>query len=170
MALGRLGKTHIKRDAKQVRRSAPAAEVSVELRERYPVEDNRDIDADEVARAEAALEACLPTRVLNLKKAQAWLETIAHAEDIDPPILLKARMSKEYEGLAVYDNHAILVRNSTPTQMTLLHELAHFMGSSGHGSVFRKNLTELLRRHLSIQHALIFTEALKSQSSPSLGQ
>jgi hypothetical protein len=134
------------------------------------VANNRDIDADEVARAEAALEARLPTRVLNLKEAQAWLEMIAHAEDIDPPILLKARMSKEYEGLAVYDNHAILVKDSTPTQMTLLHELAHFMGSSGHGPVFRKDLTALLRRHLSIQHALIFTEALKSRNTASRGQ
>ena len=124
--------------------------------------NNLDIDADEVARAEAILESRLPTKVLNLKAAKAWLETIAHAEDIDPPIVLKARLSKDIEGVAVYDNHAIFVRDSKPTQMTLLHELAHFMGSFGHGPVFRENLTALLRRHLSIQHALIFTEALNS--------
>ena len=124
--------------------------------------NNLDVDADEVARAEAVLEARLPTKVLNLKKAQAWLETIAHAEDTDPPIVLKARLSKDIEGVAVYDNHAIFVRDSKPTQMTLLHELAHFMGSFGHGPIFRENLTALLRRHLSIQHALIFTEALNS--------
>lgn len=131
--------------------------------------DNRDIDADEVARAEAVLEARVPTRVLNLKEAQAWLGTIAHAEDIDPPIVLKARLSKDIEGVAVYDNHAIFVRDSTPTQITLLHELAHFMGSSGHGLVFRENLAALLRRHLSIQHALIFTDALKSSNKASRG-
>ncbi len=131
--------------------------------------DNRDIDADEVARAEAVLESRLPTKVLNLKEAQAWLETIAHAEDIDPPIVLKARLSKNIEGVAVYDNHAIFVRDSTPTQVTLLHELAHFMGSFGHGPVFRENLAALFRRHLSIQHALIFTEALKSSNKASRG-
>ncbi len=125
--------------------------------------NNLNIDADEVARAEAILEARLPTKVLNLKAAQAWLETIAHAEDIDPPIVLKARLSKDIEGVAVYDNHAIFVRDSTPTEMTLLHELAHFMGSFGHGPVFRENLAALLRRHLSIQHALIFTEALNQK-------
>ena len=123
--------------------------------------NNLDIDADEVARAEAVLEDRLPTKVLKLKEAQAWLETIAHAEDIDPPIVLKARLSKDIEGVAVYDNHAIFVRDSMPTQMTLLHELAHFMGSVGHGPVFRENLAALLQRHLSIQHALIFNEALK---------
>ena len=123
--------------------------------------NNLDIDADEVAQAEAVLEARLPTKVLNLKEARAWLETIAHAEDIDPPIVLKARLSKDIEGVAVYDNHAIFVRDSMPTQMTLLHELAHFMGSVGHGPVFRENLAALLQRHLSIQHALIFNEALK---------
>ncbi len=132
--------------------------------------NNLDIDAEEVARAEAVLEARLPTKVLNLKAAQAWLETIAHAEDVDPPIVRKARLSKEIEGVAVYDNHAIFVRDSTPTQMTLLHELAHFMGSFGHGPVFRENLAALLRRHLSIQHALIFTEALKSPNKASRGQ
>ena len=132
--------------------------------------NNLDIDADEVARAEAVLEARLPTKVLNLKKAQAWLDSIAHAEDIDPPIVLKARLARRIEGLAVYDDHAIVVRNSKPTQMTLLHELAHFMGSFGHGPVFRENLAALLRRHLSIQHALIFTEALKSPNKASRGQ
>ena len=132
--------------------------------------NNLDVDADEVSRAEAVLEARLPTKVLNLKQAQAWLETIAHAEDIDPPIVLKARLARRIEGLAVYDNHSIVVRNSKPTQITLLHELAHFMGSSGHGPVFRENLTALLRRHLSIQHALIFNEALKSPNKASRGQ
>ena len=141
----------------------------VELQAHYHVVDNRDIDADEVARAEAVLESRLPTKVLNLKEAQAWLEKIAHAEDIDPPIVLKARLSKDIEGVAVYDNHAIFVRDSTPTQITLLHELAHFMGSFGHGPVFRENLAALLRRHLSIQHALIFTEALKSSNKASRG-
>ena len=129
----------------------------------YHVVDNRDIDADELARAEAVLESRLPTKVLNLKEAQAWLETIAHAEDIDPPIVLKARLSKDIEGVAVYDNHAIFVRDSTPTQITLLHELAHFMGSFGHGPVFRENLAALLRRHLSIQHALVFSEVLNQK-------
>jgi hypothetical protein len=127
------------------------------------VVDNRDIDADEVARAEAVLESRLPTKVLNLKEAQVWLETIAHAEDIDPPIVLKARLSKNIEGVADYDNHAIFVRDSTPTQITLLHELAHFMGSVGHGPVFRENLAALLRRHLSIQHALVFSEVLNQK-------
>ena len=132
--------------------------------------NNLDVDADEVSRAEAVLEARLPTKVLNLKQAQTWLDSIAHAEDIDPPIVLKARLSKDIEGVAVYDNYAIFVRDSKPTQMTLLHELAHFMGSFGHGPVFRENLAALLRRHLSIQHALIFTEALKSSNRASRGR
>ena len=131
--------------------------------------NNLDVDATEVSRAEAVLEARLPTKVLNLKQAQAWLDSIAHAQDIDPPIVLKARLARRIEGLAVYDNHAIVVRNSKPTQITLLHELAHFMGSSGHGPVFRENLTALLRRHLSIQHSLIFTEALDSTTKAEQG-
>ena len=131
--------------------------------------NNLDVDATEVSRAEAVLEARSPTKILNLKQAQAWLDSIAHAQDIDPPIVLKARLARRIEGLAVYDNHSIVVRNSKPTQITLLHELAHFMGSSGHGPVFRENLTALLRRHLSIQHALIFTEALNSTTKADQG-
>ena len=90
--------------------------------------NNLDIDADEVARAEAVLEARLPTKVLKLKEAQAWLETIAHAEDIDPPIVLKARLSKDVEGVAVYDNHAIFVRDSVPGFPFLAASIAVFSG------------------------------------------
>jgi hypothetical protein len=121
-------------------------------------------DARKVARAEKNLESQLPTRKLGLSEAQAWLTEIAHAEDIDPPLIIHGRLSRCTHAAAVPEHHVIVVASKRPTQLTLLHELAHFMGSMGHGSRFQELLTDLLRRHLSIHHATTFRDALHIMS------
>ena len=119
--------------------------------------DSAKGDAQVVARAEAALEKELPTRRLTLAEAKEWLERVAHAEDVDPPLLIKVGLPRCIRGALLVDDHAIVVPNDTPSQLTLLHELAHAMGSVGHGPHFRETLAGLLRRNVSLQHGLSFS-------------
>ena len=120
--------------------------------------DSAKADTQLVARAEAALEKELPTRRLTLAEAKEWLERVAHAEDVDPPLLIKVGLPRCMKGALLVDDHVLVVPNNTPSQLTLLHELAHAMGCVGHGTQFRETLSDLLRRHVSLQHSLIFLE------------
>ncbi len=111
-----------------------------------------DPDAELVYRAEALLEQELPTRKLSLKEAQDLVNHISHAEDIDPPKVLHLPVSRQYDGLAVPDVRVIVVRTKRPFQLTIVHEMAHFLDGTGHGESFRKSYLELVRRYLSIDH------------------
>ena len=111
-----------------------------------------DPDADAVYRAEAILERELPTRILSLTEAQALVDKIAHAEDIDPPKVLHLPISRQYDALAVPDERVIVVRTKRPTELTIVHEMAHFLSESGHGAGFRRTHFELVRRFVSIDH------------------
>ncbi len=111
-----------------------------------------DPDAELVYRAEALLEQELPTRKLTLKGAQDLVDRISHAKDIDPPKVLKLPISRQYDGLAVPSELAIVVRTSRPTELTIIHEVAHLLTNSGHGSGFRQAYLEIVRQHLSLDH------------------
>ena len=102
------------------------------------------------------MEKELPTPRLTIAEAKEWLERVAHAEDVDPPLLIKVGLPRCVKGALLVDDHAIVVPNDTPSQLTLLHELAHAMGCVGHGPRFRETLANLLRRHVSLQHGLSF--------------
>lgn len=117
-------------------------------------------EASVLADAEARLERELPTRRLGLEEAREWLADVAHAEDVDPPAVVRAKMPRRFAGVALDHEHAVVVRTTTPSQLTLLHELAHIMGCGGHGAQFRECLVGLLRRHVSLQHSLLLAEAL----------
>ena len=45
-------------------------------------------DAKRVAKAEAALEAEMPTKRLSLEEAQRFVDYVSHAEDFDPPLVV----------------------------------------------------------------------------------
>lgn len=134
----------------------------VERQGHYPVASSPADEARKVARAEKKLESQLPTRKLGLSEAQAWLIEIAHAEDIDPPFVIHGRLSRCTDAVAVPDHHTIVVASKRPTQLTLLHELAHFMGSMGHGPHFQELLVGLLRRHVSLHHAITLRDELSA--------
>ena len=106
-------------------------------------------DAKRVAAAEAALEAETPTRRLSLAEAQRFVDHVAHAEDFDPPLVVYRKVRAKVDGLAVGDAHAIVVTSTTPSELTLLHELAHFIGSMDHGPRFRNAFQRLVRLHLN---------------------
>ncbi len=113
-------------------------------------------NAKRVAAAEAALEAEMPTKRLSLKEAQRFVDHVSHSEDLDPPLVVYRKVKAPVDGLAVGDAHAIVVTSTTPSELTLLHELAHFIGSMDHGPRFQEVYAELVARHHSpaIAHKL----------------
>jgi hypothetical protein len=113
-------------------------------------------DAKRVANAEAALEAEMPTKRLSLEEAQCFVDHVAHAEDFDPPLVVYRKVKAKVDGLAVGNAHAIVVTSTTPNELTLLHELAHFIGAMDHGPRFREVYVGLVARHhsLAIAHKL----------------
>jgi hypothetical protein len=123
-----------------------------------------DPDADAVAVAEAAVNSAHPSHSLSLAEAQAWVTRIAHAEDLEPPVVVRASLSRRLDAVAVLDDGVIAVRTARPTQLTLLHEMAHLLGAPGHGPHFRKVYGDLIARYLSPEHATAFTEGLAAMT------
>lgn len=111
-----------------------------------------DPDAEAVYRAEAILERELPTRKLSLAEAQELVDKISHAEDIDPPKVLHLPISRQYDALAVPDERVIVVRTKRPTQLTIVHEMAHFLGGMNHRTRFRQTYLALVRCFISFDH------------------
>jgi hypothetical protein len=104
--------------------------------------------------AEDAFELEMPTRTLSLDEANDWLAMIAEAEGVDAPLVFKTTLSKNTEALALSTEWCIAVRDSNPTQLLLLHEMAHLLCSNkNHGIEFRTELVRLVRRHISLPHA-----------------
>ena len=104
--------------------------------------------------AEDAFEIEMPTRVLTLTEANDWLAMIAEAEGVDQPLVFKSKMSKNFVALAISTEWCIAVRDSNPTQLLLLHEMAHLLcANKNHGSEFRTEFVRLVRRYISFPHA-----------------
>jgi hypothetical protein len=105
--------------------------------------------------AEDAFELEMPTRTLSLDEANEWLAMIAEAEGVDSPLVFKSTMAKKYDALALPTDWCIAVRDSNPTQLLLLHEMAHLLcANKNHGTEFRTELVRLVRRYISITHAV----------------
>ena len=104
--------------------------------------------------AEDAFEIEMPTRVLTLTEANDWLAMIAETEGVDQPLVFKSKMSKNFVALAISTEWCIAVRESNPTQLLLLHEMAHLLcANKNHGIEFRTELVRLVRHHISLPHA-----------------
>ena len=133
--------------------------VAAKSRRRSP---RMSADAKRVAAAETALEGVMPTRRLSLAEAQRFVDHVAHAEDFDPPLVVYRKVRAKVDGLAVGDAHAIVVTSTNPSELTLLHELAHFIGGMDHGPRFQEVYVGLVGRFVSresgiqLHHALSF--------------
>ncbi len=104
--------------------------------------------------AEDAFELEMPTRILSLNEANEWLAMIAEAEGVDAPLVFKTTLSKNTEAVALSTDWCIAVRDSKPTQLLLLHEMAHLLcANKNHGTEFRTELVRLVRRYISLPHA-----------------
>jgi hypothetical protein len=125
-------------------------------------------DARRVAAAEAALEGEMPTRRLSIEEAQSFVDHVAHAEDFDPPLVVYRKVKAKVDGLAVGDAHAIVVTSTTPSELTLLHELAHFIGAMDHGPRFQEVYVGLVARHHSLAIAHKLTRLLNPGNTRSI--
>ena len=127
-----------------------------------------DVTTSETQRtysAEDAFEFEMPTRVLSLIEANEWLAMIAEAEGVDSPLIFKAVLSKNTEALAISTEWCIAVRDSKPTQLLLLHEMAHLLCvNKNHGTEFRTELIRLVRRYISFPHAVALYKTFTDRS------
>ena len=111
-------------------------------------------EANRTYAAEDAFELEMPTRTLSLVEASDWTAMIAEAEGVDRPIVFKSTMSKNTKALAFSKDWCIAVRESNPTQLLLLHEMAHLLcANKNHGTEFRTELIRLVLRYISFPHA-----------------
>ena len=136
--------------------------VAAKSRRRSP---RMSADTKHVAAAEAALESETPTRRLSLAEAQRFVDHVAHAEDFDPPLVVSRKVRAKVDGLAVGNAHAIVVTSTTPSELTLLHELAHFIGGMDHGPEFQRVYVGLVARHHSPAIAHKLTRLLNPDST-----
>ena len=121
--------------------------------------------------AEDAFEIEMPTRVLSLTEANDWLAMIAEAEGVDQPLVFKSKMSKNFVALAISTEWCIAVRESNPTQLVLLHEMAHLLcANKNHGIEFRTEFVRLVRRYISFPHAAaLYNSFISSSLSAQMG-
>ena len=121
--------------------------------------------------AEDAFELEMPTRVLSLTEANDWLAMIAEAEGVDQPLVFKSKMSKNFVALAISTEWCIAVRESNPTQLVLLHEMAHLLcANKNHGIEFRTEFVRLVRRYISFPHAAaLYNSFISSSLSAQMG-
>jgi hypothetical protein len=104
--------------------------------------------------AEDAHERAMPGRTMDLDEAREWLADVAHAEDLDPPLLVARRGNGRAEACAVRELGTIVTYAARPSAHALLHEMAHLACTNpNHGNEFRSLLVGLVRRHVSLPHA-----------------
>ena len=113
----------------------------------------------------------MPTRVLSLTEANDWLAMISEAEGVDQPTVFKSKMSKNFVALAISTKWCIAVHDSNPTQLLLLHEMAHLLcANKKHGTEFRTEFVRLVRRYISFPHAAaLYNSFISSSLSAQMG-
>jgi hypothetical protein len=105
---------------------------------------------------EDVVEHELGSREILSSEADAIINDICHAEDIEIPTILIARKSKSALALTYIDENIICIRGKSTTMSTLLHELAHaVVGAESHGVLFRDELARLSRKHISVSYAAL---------------
>lgn len=96
------------------------------------------------------------SREILSSEADAIINEICHAEDIEIPAILIARKSKSALALTYIDENVICIRGKSTTMSTLLHELAHaVVGAESHGVLFRDELARLSRKYISVSYAAL---------------
>jgi len=103
---------------------------------------------------EDVCDAEMPSRRLDADEARAIVNSIAHTEDIDPPVVLVSRRLRRTLGAADIENRTLHLAGPPVSLLVLVHEMAHFTSSSpGHGPDFLHEMLVLTRTHIGVQHA-----------------
>ena len=95
----------------------------------------------------------LPSQVIATKDAFAWLDRVCETEGWDTPMVDRIRSTK-WAGVANAEGNVIGISGSSTTVLTLAHELAHIVcGERGHNECWRHAFVNIVRDHISVQHA-----------------
>jgi hypothetical protein len=102
---------------------------------------------------EDVVDSELGSPVLVQHQLTALIEQICWREDIEPPLVTRARAGS-FRASADLATWTICFRERVTTASVLLHEMAHLsVGADSHGVLFRDELVRLVRAHVSVQHA-----------------
>jgi len=102
---------------------------------------------------ENVVERYLPSQVIATKDAFAWLDRVCETEGWDTPMVDRIRSTK-WAGVADATHNVIGISGSSTTVLTLAHELAHIVcGERGHNECWRNAFVNIVRDHISVQHA-----------------
>jgi len=118
---------------------------------------------------ENTVEQVMPSRVLtSLDDARQWVDRVCEIECWDTPEVQRIRSTK-WAGVASHEWNVIGL-SARATVLTLAHELAHVTcGAHGHGEVWRDRFVEIVRDHVSVQHASLL-HTLYSRMQLEIGQ
>ena len=102
---------------------------------------------------ESVVDYVMPSRVLtSLNDARSWLDAVCEAEGWDTPEVQRIR-SNTASGVACGEWNVIGL-TTRATLLTLAHELAHIAcRAKGHGELWRDQFVQIVRQHVSVQHA-----------------
>lgn len=105
---------------------------------------------------EDIVEEEVGSRTIQSRDVGAWVDAVCQREDLDPPAILVARLSRTALASASPEDHSICVRGTHTTIATVLHELAHLaVGVDSHGVLWRDEFTRLTRAHISVSYAAL---------------
>ena len=102
---------------------------------------------------EHIVEDVMPSQIIATRDAQAWLDAVCDAHCWSTPTVERIRSTK-WAGVASRSQNAIGISGTTTTALTLCHELAHIVcGEDGHNDCWRHAFVNIVREHVSVQHA-----------------
>lgn len=103
---------------------------------------------------EDIVEAEIGSRVIASTEVAGWVSKVCEQEDMDPPTVLVARLSRITLASAHPDDNSMCLRGKSTTVATVLHELAHLsVGVDSHGVLWRDEFTRMARAHISVSFA-----------------
>lgn len=113
---------------------------------RYPEHQAR------VYAVENVVETVLPLHCLSIHSSRRFIESVCEVEAVDIPDVVSARISNAVASASA-ERYVITLSRRVST-LTLLHELAHCLTpNAGHTEEWRTKFIQLVRAHLSVDHA-----------------
>lgn len=101
---------------------------------------------------ENVVESALPLHCFSIHTSRQFVERVCEAEAVDVPNIVSARISNAIASASAERYEIVLSRRVSA--LTLLHELAHCLTpNAGHTEPWRTKFVQLVRAHLSVDHA-----------------
>lgn len=109
---------------------------------------------------ENVVESVLPLHCLSIHTSRRFIESVCEVEAIDVPDVVSARIGNAIASASA-ERYEIALSRRVST-LTLLHELAHCLTpKAGHTEPWRTKFVQLVRAHLSVDHASLLYHLYK---------